>query len=237
MLERNKHEIILKQILKDIFKHPNLQGQLAFKGGTCLYVFYNLNRFSTDLDFNLRTAEFTFEEVSKILEKYLTIEDMYSKRNTWFWLGSYEKGLQKIKVEVSKREFPDEYINKNYLGILIPTMTPECMFAHKLCAITDRRKIQNRDLFDAWFMFDKQWEPSSEIIKIRTDKSTGEYYKTLVDFIANKVDKNHILDGLGEVLDAKTKIWVKDHLIEELLFQLQIRDSRQGDRQDQGQRR
>ena len=223
MLDKNKHEVILKQILRDIFKEESLQGQLAFKGGTCLYIFYDLNRFSTDLDFNLVSENLNHEKISDILKKYVIIEDFSSKRNTWFWLGSFEKGLQKVKIEISKREYPDEYVTKNYFGISIPTLKPEYMFAHKLCAITDRKKLQNRDLYDAWFMFEKNWEPKEEIIKIRTEKSVVEYYKYLIGFIEQKVDKNNILDGLGEVVDEKRKSWIKDHLIEELLFQLNIR--------------
>lgn len=223
MLDKNRHEIIMKQILGDIFKNNDLQSQLAFKGGTCLYIFYKLNRFSTDLDFNLISSEFSLDGINEIIEKYLDIEDFSSKRSTWFWLGSYEKGLQKIKIEISKRDYPDQYLNKNYFGILIPTMAPEYMFAHKLCAITDRKKLQNRDLYDTWFMFDKQWEPNEEIIKIRTGKSTIDYYKDLIKFIDEKVDKKYMLDGLGEVLDDKQKNWVKGHLIDDLLFQLNIR--------------
>ncbi len=223
MLNKERHEINLKQILKDIFKNNKLQNQLAFKGGTCLYIFYNLNRFSTDLDFNLITKGFDFKELTQILEKYIEIEDFFSKKNTWFWIGTYEKGLQKIKVEVSKRDFPDKYINKNYFGILIPTMQPEYMFAHKLCAITDRDKLQNRDLFDSWFMFEQQWEPNEEIIKIRTGQSKTEYFKNLIEYINKNANEKNILDGLGEVLDEKQKHWVKNNLIEELIFQLNIR--------------
>ncbi len=223
MLNKERHEIILKQILKDIFKNDKLQGQLAFKGGTCLYIFYNLNRFSTDLDFNLTSKDFNFEELAKILEKYIKIEDFFSKRNTWFWIGTYEKGLQKIKVEISKREFSDKYVNQNYFGVLIPTMQPEYMFAHKLCAITDRKKLQNRDLFDSWFMFEKQWEPNEEIIKLRTGKSKTEYFENLIEYINKEVNKKNVLEGLGEVLDEKQKNWVKNNLIEELIFQLNIR--------------
>lgn len=223
MLNREKHEIILKQILKDIYKNNILQNQLAFKGGTCLYIFFNLNRFSTDLDFNVIGNNFDFDELTKILEKYIDIDDFSSKKNTWFWLGTYEKGLQKIKIEVSKRDFSDKYINKNYFGILIPIMHPEYMFAHKLCAITDRSRLQNRDLYDSWFMFEQQWEPNEDIIKVRTNKSKNEYFTFLVDYINKNVDKNKILDGLGEVLGKKQKVWVKDNLIDELIFHLNIR--------------
>ena len=223
MLNIEKHEIILKQILKDIFKHNTLQGQLAFKGGTSLYLFYGLERFSTDLDFNLISEKFEPEEITKIVEEYLKIDDFKSKRNTWFWLGSYERGLQKVKIEVSKRDYPDEYTINDFLGILIPTMKPEYMFAHKLCAVTDRKKLQNRDLFDCWFMFDKQWEPKEEIIQLRTGKSNVQYYKELTEFIPGNVHKSKILDGLGEVLDERLKMWAKSNLVDELMFQLKIR--------------
>ena len=42
------------------------------------------------------------------------------------------------------------------------------MFAHKLCAITDRKKLQNRDLYDSWFMFEKGFEINEEIINEET---------------------------------------------------------------------
>ena len=52
-MDFNKHKFLLSQILLDIFKDITLNSVLAFKGGTSLMMFYNLNRFSTDLDFNL----------------------------------------------------------------------------------------------------------------------------------------------------------------------------------------
>jgi len=221
MLEKNKHELILKQILKDIYKQKDLTGVMAFKGGTCLYMFYGLKRFSTDLDFNLLNESFDPAKVTGVLEKYLTIEEQRSKRNTWFWLGGYEKGLQKIKVEISKRDYPDKYVNLDYLGMTIPVLQPEYMFAHKLCAITDRKKLHNRDLYDSWFMFEKQWEPNEEIIKIRTGLTKKDYFEKLIPYI-EKNAKN-VLDGLGEVLDRKQKFWVKENLVKELLFSLRLR--------------
>ena len=223
MINIDKHDLILKQIVRDFFKHEYLQGQLALKGGTCLYLFYSLNRFSTDLDLNLRSEAFNPEIISEIIGKYLSIDDFYSKRYTWFWLGGYEKGMQKIKIEISKRDFPDKYVNKNFFGITVPIMAPEYMFAHKLCAITDRQKLANRDLFDAWFMFTKDWQPSEEIIRIRTRKSTGDYYRELAFFIEERKESIKILDGLGEVLDDEQKSWIKKNLLEELLFQIKIR--------------
>ena len=52
-MDKNKHKFYMAQILSLIFKDKDLCNVLAFKGGTSLMFFHNLNRFSTDLDFNL----------------------------------------------------------------------------------------------------------------------------------------------------------------------------------------
>jgi len=223
MLDRQKHEQILKNILRDIYSTPELQGRLAFKGGTCLYMFYELDRFSVDLDLNVTASEFDEQLITDILKKYLTLDDFMNKHFTWFWLGSYEKGKQKVKIEISKRDYPDRYDNKNFYGITIPTMSPDCMFAHKLCALTDRKKLQNRDLYDAHFMFTKDFPINEEIIKIRTGKNKKEYLTYLSNFIEKNVKPNTILEGLGELLSEQQKDHVKSTLLRDLLFDLHSR--------------
>ncbi len=223
MLDREHHEILLKKILADIYQDKNLGASIAFKGGTCLYLFYNLDRFSTDLDFNVIADKLDKRAMTLILNRHLNIDQAISKRNTWFWIGSFEKGKQKIKVEISKRNYPDKYINQNFYGLTVPILSKDCMFAHKLCALTDRKKLQNRDVYDAFFMFQNGFEVNEEIIEIRTNKSSKEYFKDLVTFLKKNVKPNLILDGLGEVLNEKQKSWVKSNLFEKLLFELEIR--------------
>ena len=53
MLDINQHKLILVQILKEIYSNITIASLLGFKGGTAAYLFYNLPRFSVDLDFNL----------------------------------------------------------------------------------------------------------------------------------------------------------------------------------------
>ncbi len=223
MLDKAKHEQFLKNILRDIYTTTDLEGKLVFKGGTCLYLFYGLDRFSVDLDFNLLPEDFNDQLVTDILTKYLSVDDQFNKYFTWFWLGSYEKGNPRIKVEINKRKYPDNYINKDFYGLTIPTMAPDSMFAHKLCAITDRKKLQNRDLFDAHFMFTKQFDINQEIIKIRTGKTLKEYFADLIDFIEKNVYPNTILDGLGELISEEQKDHVKATLKRDLLFDLKSR--------------
>jgi predicted nucleotidyltransferase component of viral defense system len=223
MMDIPKHEQILKNILRDIYTDANLQASLAFKGGTCLYMFYGLNRFSVDLDFNLRTDTFDDEALNTIIRKHLQVIERENKRNTWFWLGSYEKAFQKVKFEVSKRDFPDKYVNRDFYGLTVPTMDPSYMFAHKLCAITDRKKLQNRDIYDAHFMFSKNFEIADEIIKLRTGKTTKGYLTDLIPFIEKNVTENNILDGLGELLTDSQKDSVRATLKRDVLFDLRSR--------------
>ena len=223
MLDRQKHEQILKSILRDIYTNPSLQASLALKGGTCLYLFYGLDRFSVDLDFNLRTDQLDETILNEIIEKYLQVTERSNKHFTWFWMGSYEKSFQKIKVEVNKRSFPDQYINKDFYGITVSIMNPSYMFAHKLCAITDRKKLQSRDLYDAHFMFNKHFDINEEIIKLRTGKSIREYFNELVLFIEKEVTDSNILTGLGEFLTDQQKNSVRATLKRDLLFDLKSR--------------
>ena len=47
------HKNILVGILKDVFRDASLAPFLGFKGGTAAMLFYELPRFSVDLDFDL----------------------------------------------------------------------------------------------------------------------------------------------------------------------------------------
>ena len=72
-LDYAQHKNILIKILKDIVTNPTIGSALGFKGGTAAMLFYGLNRFSVDLDFDLldpSKEERVFEKVKTILEEY-----------------------------------------------------------------------------------------------------------------------------------------------------------------------
>jgi predicted nucleotidyltransferase component of viral defense system len=55
---------------------------MAFKGGTSLMFFHDLNRFSTDLDFNLINPEkldIVYDKVRAILTQFGSIDDEAKK--------------------------------------------------------------------------------------------------------------------------------------------------------------
>jgi len=63
MLNKEKHQLIMGRILKDVYTDVSIAPLLGFKGGTCAYFFYGLPRFSVDLDFDL----FSPDEIKQTL--------------------------------------------------------------------------------------------------------------------------------------------------------------------------
>ena len=213
------------RILKDIYSEISISPILGFKGGSACYLFYDLPRFSVDLDFDLldtNKEEIVFKEVKSILEEYGEVKESFNKRSTLFFLISYQNGASNIKVEISKRNFGSEYEIKNYLGIPVLVMKKEDIFAHKLVTLSERKNTANRDLFDIHFFLKENWKINKEIVKERTGRSLGNYLKQCIEII-EAVNQKRILAGMGELLDEKTKNWVKQNLKEDLLFLLKLK--------------
>lgn len=231
MLHINTHKTVLVQLLKEIYTDSTLGPILGFKGGTAAYFFYDLGRFSVDLDFDLlddTKSDFVFKKIEHILNRFGTIKEKYIKKNTLFFILSYGQAEHNIKIEVSKRIFGSHYELKNYLGISMLVMIKEDMFAHKLVAMLERAKTANRDIFDAWFFSKNNWPINKEIVEITTGLSFKEYLKKCINFLDKKSNKN-ILAGIGEFLDEKTKKWAKENLKNDalLLLRLKLEESTQ----------
>ncbi|OGY85473.1 MAG: hypothetical protein A2233_04125 [Candidatus Kerfeldbacteria bacterium RIFOXYA2_FULL_38_24] len=136
-LNYSKHKAILLQMLKDIYSDPVLAINLGFKGGTAAMLFYDLNRNSVDLDFDLldgTKGSEVFEKLQKITANYGKVTESRIKRFNLFNVISYATGEPKIKVEVNRRNFGSRYEMKTIFGISMLVMVPEDMFAHKLMA-------------------------------------------------------------------------------------------------------
>jgi predicted nucleotidyltransferase component of viral defense system len=221
----DEHERTLVQILQKLFLDNEVSAQLVFKGGTCLMFFYDLDRFSTDLDFDIRhgVENLNINQVQEAIASYLTIDEQREKYHTYFWRGKYKTGLHGIKIEISKREFPQKIVIKNFLGVNIATLAPEQMLAHKLVALSDRNK--NRDLYDAHFMLEKNWGIDDEVIKFRTGLATKEYLQAVLDRLVRDHDtlQGFILNDLGGMLSQNRRDWVRQNLLDSLKRQLMIR--------------
>lgn len=223
-MNTNKHKYLMLQILKDIFSDKLLSETLAFKGGTSLMFFYNLPRFSTDLDFNILDAtkeKEVFDRVRQILLRYGKIHDEAMKFYGPILVLDYGMGERKLKVEISNRQYPNSYETKNLLGIDMRVMIQPDMFAHKICALLDRNEISGRDIFDCWFFLKNQTPINPDIIKIRTGKNLAEHITDCIESLEALSDKS-VISGLGELTEGKMKAFAKTKLRSELIQQLRF---------------
>lgn len=225
MLKTSTHRLIMTKIIRDIYSDITIGSSLGFKGGTALYLIYNLSRFSVDLDFDLLDAskkEVVFKNITKIVSKYGLLKENREKYYTLFWLLSFEKGADHIKIEISTLASGNEYEVKNYLGQSILVMKKEDMFANKLTALLGRKSLANRDIFDIWFMLENHWDFNEDLLKIRTKIEPKKYLQKCLKVIKERTSSN-ILDGIGELIDNGTKDWVKANLIKDTIFLLKTR--------------
>lgn len=222
-MDKNKHKLYMAQILSLIFKDKDLCNVIAFKGGTSLMFFHNLNRFSTDLDFNLLDAtklDMVYDKIRAILTRFGTIDDEAKKHFGSVLVLNYGKGERMLKVEISTREYPNHYEMRSLVGTDIRVMTMPDMFAHKLCAMGER--LSPRDIFDVCFFLQNHVEINEEIVQLRTGKSVAEYAAWCAVHVRESSPKL-LMQGLGEVLnDAKSKTFVKNKLIDETSSALEL---------------
>lgn len=224
-LDINRHKNILLKILKDIYTDNTLGPILGFKGGTAAYLFYNLERFSVDLDFDLLKPEkedHVFIRIERIISSYGEIKIKRKKFYTLFFELSYDDKDRNIKVEINRRNFGSKYEILNYYGISMKVMCREDMLANKIVALDDRLEKTNRDIFDTWFFLKKDWPVNKELVEKRVRMSFREFLIKCIKKI-ERLPERSLLSGIGELLDEKTKSWAKKNLKKELLFLLKLK--------------
>lgn len=224
MLNPEKHKGILVRILKDIYTDNTLGTFLGFKGGTAAMLFYGLNRFSVDLDFDLLdpvSEVYVSDRVSQIIINYGKVKGRKSKYYTLFFELAYSERDRNIKVEINRRTFGSQYAVTNYFGISMNVMVREDMFANKLAAFYERAERTNRDIFDVWFFLQNNWPINKGLVAARLNLTFREVVAGCIKKLEG-VPARAILSGMGELLDAKQKDWAKAKLKTETLFLLRV---------------
>ncbi|MCX7589663.1 MAG: nucleotidyl transferase AbiEii/AbiGii toxin family protein [Patescibacteria group bacterium] len=224
MFDKQKHQTILIKILKEIYSDSLLAKNLGFKGGTALYLFYDLPRMSVDLDFNLideAKKDLIFEKIKKILSLYGKLEEATEKRYTLFFLLNYEKTQRKIKVEISKRAVHPYYEIKNYLGIPIFVVDKKGLASGKLSAFLTRKKFASRDLFDLWFILKNEFDFDENYLKKQIKLDLKSALRKAMKKVKT-IKPNQLLQGIGELIEEKQKNWIKEKLKNEVLFYLNL---------------
>lgn len=224
VLSKDLHRNVFIDILRTVYSDPLLRNNLGFKGGTAALLFYELPRFSVDLDFDLLDSEKkeeVFARLKEILPRFGEVIEASDKHYTLFFLLRYRTGERGLKVEISKRIIKSAYEPKNFLGISMLVMKEEDMVAGKLAALLTRKRFANRDMFDLWFFLKENWQINEEFLKEKSGLSLEQALKKAHPLVKN-VKSTELLGGLGELLDDKQKAWVRAHLQDDLIFYLKL---------------
>lgn len=224
------HKAYLLRTLTEIVDNPILSTSLYFKGGTCASMMGILDRFSVDLDFDLKPevnekelkSEFykifkklgftLFQESQKALEFFLKYENSPNQRNT-------------LKIDAL-----NFFVKSNiYTPVFLPEINrtvncqnQESIFANKMVAVKDRydrkKSIAGRDIYDIHYFFLKNLNYSQPVIVERTGMQPKEYLKYLREFIDTKITQTLIDQDLNTLLPVDTFSKIRKSLKEETLM-------------------
>jgi len=204
-------DYILELLMFSIFSETG--DTLVLKGGTAMYKFYNLNRFSEDLDFvvNKRRIDITgivntaMRRLASVgltgnarLESYRNEINARLMFRGPLYDGSKES-MNRITLNFSKREKPMSIRKKFFIPVYteIPSfdafvMATEEIFAEKVRAIYTRNKP--RDVYDLWFLMKRNIKPDIALINVKL-KAQGIRFSE---------------DGFVEKIDEKAGLFVPD---------------------------
>lgn len=148
---RNLHLEIMKDFVQFI---NNKSSKFILKGGTSLMLYYNLDRFSEDLDFDSTDTKFFVyvnEFVRQYSKKYVGLTYRNAKDTDTVKRALIHYGnIKPLKVEVSYRsKIIDiaDYVNINGVNVY----NIDTLMVFKTNAFIGRDKI--RDLFDVCFIY------------------------------------------------------------------------------------
>ena len=188
-LPLTKKRAILREYLQTIILNSIYKGNFSklmfFVGGTALRFFYNLPRFSEDLDFNTPSLEEDgFKEILERVEMDLSLEGFspgisHKKRGTLFIASVNFPGVMKqygiingrgrdimIKIEVNRPEWSlstESHVmslySYNFSAIL---MSKGALLSEKLSALLSRKR--GRYIYDVLFMLRKRFPFDREVL-------------------------------------------------------------------------
>jgi len=173
-------EYLQHLLLRQLFEQNALE-RLVFHGGTALRILHNLQRFSEDIDFHVKTPEdkLDFESIVETLTKNLEYQNYqvtYKNKRTGAVHSSmikfesilYEANLsphseKKLNVKIELNTNPPEGFGtkftmvNEYFPFGVIHYDQNSFLSGKLHAILQRPYTKGRDFYDIWF-FLSRWK-------------------------------------------------------------------------------
>ena len=185
--------------------------QIAFKGGTALKLFYDLPRYSEDIDYDIlpgTSAKDLLDIMRRLFKKKKwEITDETVKYYTIFLelrFAGPERNFR-LKIEISTREKELDTTILSLRGVPVLTLEPSFLMTEKLLTFIDRQA--GRDIFDAWFILQNAYPLNESMIK----KAFGDqlnFYQTILAKI-EKADPKKIFRDTGKLLGHDYRNWIK----------------------------
>ena len=187
-------------ILQSVARH-SVPGKMSFIGGTSLRFFYNLPRFSEDLDFD--NFGLSFNEFKKILDKVILdmklkgfeIEFRFVEKRAYNCYIKFPRILQKNKLtpleneklliridSMEKEKFAEPTIvtlNKFELFRNINVNSSSIILSQKLIAIRDRKRSKGRDFYDVSFLYGFT-SPNFDFIRDTMGMDRGTFFGDII---------------------------------------------------------
>ena len=199
-----QHEIFEIEVL-DKLKNKRVLEPLVFCGGTMLRLCYELNRYSSDLDFwfvkKVNTKTFSVK-VKRVLAESYELTDACDKFNTLLFEVRSSSAPKRLKIEIRKGvkniDWQDTIAYSKYTAtqVLLRALTLKQAMKNKLEAGLDRKDI--RDFFDMEFLLRQglalRARPGelSELKKIAEDFKEKDFKVILGSVLEEKTRKYYI---------------------------------------------
>lgn len=185
--------------------------QIAFKGGTALKLFYDLPRYSEDIDYDIlpgTSAKDLLDIMRRLFKKKKwEITDETVKYYTILLelrFAGPERNFR-LKIEISTREKELDTTILSLRGVPVLALEPSFLMTEKLLTFIDRQA--GRDIFDAWFILKNAYPLNESMIK----KAFGDqlnFYQTILAKI-EKADPKKIFRDTGKLLGHDYRNWIK----------------------------
>ena len=235
--EINALKEIIQEIVLSGLSRGNFFNEAAFYGGTALRIFYNLDRFSEDLDFALLEPNKDFDiskyfnYIQKELKAYGINLNITTKEKN-FDSNITSAFLKGDTLDVEQYINPNDIYEDKYKLLPSPHQIKlydkESLFAGKIHAILCRgwnNRVKGRDLYDYIFFLASDTKVNIELLKNKLIESNYIIEKEKFDInelkkiIINKFEK---IDYTKAVEDVKPfiknidnlNLWNKEFFIE-----------------------
>ena len=223
------HKMQLMRLLTEIIDSP-IAKDVYFKGGSAATMLGFLDRFSVDLDFDLKLKadkKVIDKNLRKIFQE-LDLKISQKSNRSFFYLLKYPAKL--CSRNTIKLSFIDTALKSNtYSSFYLAEIdrfafcqTSDTMFANKLVAVTDRYKkhkmIAGRDIYDIHHFFLSGFKYNEAVIKERTGKQPIKYFQDLIKFIDTKVTDKIVSEDLSFLLTHEKFLSIRKVLKRETLM-------------------